>query len=735
MWQPKSFDGEPGSSGTYRAGNGLNRSSLPTGKLEPSQYSVESLSTKDHNGDDVVVVYPIKTYEQLRRKELPPFPYQVYFTRRAKEAIENPTSFAKRFLSSFELVGGLPGSNSERHDELCVNFNYFNFNCGRCHSRDDLVCPRYRFEIYTKPFTNVLACITHQRREMQFRGGSRAVWPHLLNNWTACGRAGGYTGRVIVIDSDDWTGKGVLLTRFDPGPHQNAAFTELNLSETERARFKDILRIRLRECWLDAGHEWAERDLQRRNDGGFSPALYPAVDPAAHQDAEDDHSSPLLNQQAAYPTNLESAAGSATEEARNELFKRVQDLGHLTSKCYSDCFGLPVTSVWDPAKSLHRPKFSMTLYLDFELPRIEPKALFSCLNKGLISDEAWTLDVIRNMPNLAGALDYHCSSTKRRRGNPQLRIECMRMLLGRVARNRLPVEIFDHVIEELVPPEMPNYSHGPTRWHKDVFLYLEPESLTAGPLTVYSDPDAYWLHSQPSDGVYPDSSHWFNTCSFGVSWQAPSIQVIKPRGWTLTSDEIHVLWSYCAPRAVSVQHIPVATIHMTLPDKLSWSDLLGELSGIKLQLKSSEPITVHSHAVLSHYWYEVFRLVDSNTGEILPPFPHEPHNDFTLSEESWSRQTDSEWDIKYPQLETIWLRSANTSNEHPLDRVDRSTWQPPTPALLQVGKQYTLKLCEDVHIPRWRYGNSEQPRGPHNPPPIPVVISEESQLTFRYTGF
>lgn len=221
-----------------------------------SEFDPQSLIIKDHNGDDVKLTWCPKFYDEEPPEALPPFPFQVYLTHGAIETIRDIKGFAERFACFIEWIGGVPD-----HLGLCPEHGGLRRVC-RHHGgfREDEYGSRdfqegaeechYRFEVYTKPQSNVLACVAHQRKEIRYRG-TNAIWPRLVSKWTTHGD--GYKGRIIVIDRDDWAEAGVVLVFFDPAPYDHpsqytywnvAVLGDHNIVEAGRIGAQSILRER-----------------------------------------------------------------------------------------------------------------------------------------------------------------------------------------------------------------------------------------------------------------------------------------------------------------------------------------------------------------------------------------------------------------------------------------------------------------------------------------------------------
>jgi hypothetical protein len=259
------------------------------------------------------------------------------------------------------------------------------------------------------------------------------------------------------------------------------------------------------DWWGLAGGLSTEENLARKNAAGSKyngPALYPAMDPDSHQDVEDDEVelSNLTDEEEesdSYPDRQDSLAHLRQKTLKyvdtfdmNDIFLGPGQLNNFTSETYSDVLGLPVTSVWDTQKAKKRPPFAVTLYTTSDMLPAHPKALFKCLNWGMIADEAWTLDVVTNMPNLSSAYEYHRAAWRSRTtGRTRQRRSCIQMLLQKIVPPHLPAELSEVIENLLVPPPIPSYSSPCRRPFKHLFLYIDSKALRSGPLLVYSEPE------------------------------------------------------------------------------------------------------------------------------------------------------------------------------------------------------------------------------------------------------
>lgn len=360
----------PARHGRKGAAGKVSKGSKTLSELVLSEYERQTLSIKDHDANDAILTWCSKFYDEDPVEKAPPFPFQVYLTNNAKEAVKDVKGFAERFVSYIEWIGGIPHHSGHCAEDRCSQRQcrhepgFHEDEHGSRNLKDYASFCHYRFEIYCKPLTNILACVAHQRREVQCRNRN-GVWPHMVSSWTTLGS--GYKGRIIVIDRDDWAETGLVLVGFDPAQYESGQnYTFWNVAqkgdhpvvEAGRVGAKSILRERLRAWWVNAGHSWTEAHLDRRNKGAISPVLYPAIDPAAHLDVEHDEVYELDDTSLPGPPQQSNSVHPDTGDClikdtldKSELFLRDNDLGDLRNESYSDIFGLPVTSIWNTKRS------------------------------------------------------------------------------------------------------------------------------------------------------------------------------------------------------------------------------------------------------------------------------------------------------------------------------------------------------------------------------------------------
>lgn len=699
---------------------------------------VQIATVKDHIGENVMLSWRPDSHQNGDRDleaDVPAFPFPVYILDSAKALAQDPACAAR----------------------VCTFLEIKTLN----------IHPAPRFDIHETTKPNALTCIEHQRKEVDWRNPN-GIWPRLVSHWTD-GSTGpdGYKGLVIVLDSSNLTADGLLLVDFDPLAYESAANRQsvwhlvgkgdIATVRAERLVAAESIRRRLREVWVRAGYSWTAADLGRRNVGGFTPALYPAVDPAAHEDAESDdsvsadlrldgpeelagHALSDGEDENADDTNVDEAPLIKDSFRNTDLWISPEPYSRrFRTETYDDATGHCTVGVWDSRLSAQRPPFSVALFCGPGV-NYSAESLFGCLNKGLLTHEAWTLDVKRGYNTLSQAYEHHTlDSNKRDARRTRRRQKCIRMIVDRVNSARLPTELCDLVQELLMPAAVPDYAASRIRPYQQMFLYFAPPSprdLPEGPLLIYSRP------SPRQNARYADGSRWHPTwmsdlCDFGV---------INLRFWHRTADEIHIvssLWqSQNNPRQVG--NLPVITLRFTSPSLLRRSDIfITERSAwdtdtwISLSHDVEVPLTVHSSGLFSHdVVYEALELANLTTGEVLCQLPVKALGmRRTLScSDSWSTS-----------------RSLGLPCERNLAEQDRRmrTIEPSEEASLRLllwsyfkrrdlrgdfhhGHEYSLRLRRDVglRLVRWTYGRERQLKGPFNMPSLDV--RSETDVRFRF---
>ena len=705
-------------------------------------------SLQDHNDDPVEIVWVPKEQHAPHKDSFPPFPFQVYLLSTATQLVED-AQFPRKLVAFIERAGGA--------NERC----------------------EYHLQVYRRPFPNILACIAHQKREVLFRNRN-GISPCLIRTWSQpVGSVlrfhhGIYHGKIMIIDSTDWCNSGITFAHFDTPTYDLGEFWkdawsgDVDVVRASRCRVPHFISQQLSDDWTGAGAHWTQDDLSRRNAGVASPVLYPAIDPAANFDVDHEEVYELDG------TGLPGPAPQGDEDedqAEGEpkiidtfdsswLFKPDDDLGDFSSETYSDTLGLPVASIWNAKIARLKPKFTITLYLAydfFEKLPIQPKALFGCLNQGLIAQEAWTLDVVQHMPSLDAAFQYHARATAQRTAEVLARRRaCTQLVLGKIAGSKLPVEILEYIESLLSPPEIPKYSSRPCRPFKDVFLYLDKTHQYTGPLIVYSNPDDFCTeHHEATLGLQRCPALQYDAVgrppyrdiADASYYHKLILRVVFQRYWHRVADEIHVLWSLCSSRCIEVDSpiIPRVSIELTAPETCVWRSSFGAqpINGyidVKIKLSSDREISVprRTGTYGPPYDADIFSrdlfndgvdLIDLGTGEVLPPMPRGPHSE-PICLQSWAQTRELGFkvgaeDVELDPMENFIHFEANACRK--LDIRPRTKWWRyyVRNGLLKNGHQYAFRLKPALTIPRWTYGKPGDLKGPFNLPPIPVAVGEK----------
>ncbi|KAI7485948.1 hypothetical protein KC351_g3581 [Hortaea werneckii] len=347
-------------------------------RVEDTCRDRQTIVVKDHEGGDVSLTwFIIGEKTRSRCGSIPTLPYQVYITNAALE-----------------------GSDVPALDQFCAAM--YDLHHGGLASR-----PHRRFDIYQTPQENSLACVEHQRKEVQWRNRN-GIWPPLVSNWSTSDR-GGDRGFILVIDSADIVKHGISLVCFDPDEYHDPMKRRRVWHLPGDAGDLDLVRgikIRNKLSLID----WL-RHIERNPWSGRSSSRVqpPAVGAAPYDDAEDgeNEDDELLNleQQVGGAVN-EIADDSSEDEAPQPNGKpriidrfRLNELWTLSGlgmkqygiETYEDSQSQFTISVWDSTLSATRPHFSVTLYCG-SAATFSAESLFRCLNKGLVRKQPWTLD-------------------------------------------------------------------------------------------------------------------------------------------------------------------------------------------------------------------------------------------------------------------------------------------------------------------------------------------------------
>lgn len=658
---------------------------------------------------------------EIYARMFPPFPFQVYVLASAKKTLgdcEFPNKFVERIV---------------------------NLNC--LHDKESHV----HFEFYRSRFNNVLSCTAHQQKEIESRNRN-AVWPRLIPNWDLRARMG-YPGFILVIDRDDWQANGVLVVHFD-GRHgasmgYDAPGGEDSILWAERMYSPDCLGCWISSVWSEAGGTWTQSNLDGYNKGQTSPVLYPALDPSAHEDAEhddiqDDHS---VSEQSAGSESMASGPlrPQIPEVDIRDLMKAAKDLEGSTTTTYEGHAGWETTSVWRQSLSKTRPPFAFTLYLPSDSLPFAAEALFACLDRELLSTAAWTLDVIRNVPNMQSAL-HHYSHEKRYRAPEKtaMRIEWARMLLNKICAPWLPEELVQIIEDMLVPLHCPNYSAPPDRVFHDMFLYLDPSAPLMGPKIVYSN------HFQ--EDIDPEFQR-------RRRHKEPvlKLHVTDLGSWRLVSDELHILWSLCSPRLkIATTDLPLFLVHLYFPEVCALQprnnpddhgEQWPEKAVAKFKLRGTDETIVlhdqltHAWTISDDFWYTALECCEADEGAKLPNVPIIARNIEEQRLSSWSEDPlmrspdyldDDPGDDPDDVTRGIPKCMSPQKGRNNLQIAGRQEWWLAMyeAGWLKDGHEYIVRVKRGWGMRRWTYGSMPGLKGPYNLPPIPVHGQNECRFKF-----
>ncbi|KAF2168960.1 hypothetical protein M409DRAFT_52942 [Zasmidium cellare ATCC 36951] len=685
---------------------------------KPFVPGVKSASTEDHNGELVHITWMAKEgAEDYYARGLPPFPFQVYILNAAKETLKNH-DFPHQFVEWIDQCQCLRNPNIDAH-----------------------------FEFYLSGFNSVLSCKAHQHREIECRNRN-AIWPRLVANPTRR-LDSDYQGFIVVVDRDDWQANGVVVVTFGGRAINEAEFHSPRGDETvlwaERIYTPDDLGNELMRAWSAAGGTWAQSSLDRHNNGGQSPALYPAVDPSAHHDAEhdDNHANESANglfvssSSESNSVEVDNSRPASLEPSMRDLLKVPQDLKGLTTSTYSGHSGWETTSVWKTSLSKTRPPFAFTLYLASDNIPFAAEALFACLDRELLSTATWTLDIVRNVPDMQSAF-HHYTHEKRHRTSEKTanRLRCARMLADKICASLLPEELVQLIEDMMVPPPCSNYSAPPDRVFHDMFMYLDAPKQLTGPQIVYSE--NFQEHIDPEF----QRRRWHRDAIV-------KMHVTDLGSWRLVSDELHIIWSLCSPRiTVSAEELPQFLVRLKFPHVCTLQPRQGRQYGFgdpwpreakaKVSLRgTAESIVMHDACLFADdFWYTALEIRDADTGAMisLPPISSntilDPHPS-SWSEDPLMRSWDPPHDQNGGMLKSTYPRKRKTNV-----RVEgRQDWWFAMYEMgaLKHGHEYIVKVKKDWGMRRWTYGSVPGLKGPYNLPPIPVHGKNECRFKFVVT--
>lgn len=465
--------------------------------------------------------------------------------------------------------------------------------------------------------------------------------------------------------------------------------------------------------------------------------------PASHSEDEDSESGSGSNE-------LGREKSIYREVTMDDLLRSSADVEDVKEETYESHSGWPTTSVWRASNSKTRPPFAFMLYLNADLVPFEAKAMFACLDRELLFTAAWTLDIVRNAPDMQSALrHYSHEKSQRAPSKTERRSKCMRMLLDKACGPRLPEELLQLIEDILVPPPCSTYSAAPYRVFHDVFLYLDASTQLNGPRLIYHN--HIWDRPRiAADNLFDDEPYIGPLLADDQYFQHRGEEILKMhvislRSWRFVSDELHTIWSLCSPRLkVPPSRLPHFSAQITFPRKYKLKSLShfyarrarrGKATA-SLTFHGSEPITLHDTGTLSsQIWYEGIEITDVETNIKLPATVLHLNEIIDQRVESWSeepkmRKFDAEVDLDAGDKPMLASILPGRSIELPI-RPDHLWWLAQyEEGLLKDGREYKLSLKKDFAVTRWTYGSVPGLKGPYNLPPMPVHGENECRFTF-----
>lgn len=690
---------------------------------------VKQLHIPDYNDDPVTTAWMSQPWHDRYRQQVPPWPFHVYVLRRA-EAVLAAQDFPSRFVTWLHELGFMASKDG---------------------------CDPH-FEFYGRAFTNSISCMDHHRREVQHRNRN-GLFPRLPPSCHERRGDLGYRGFVLIIDSEAWQDAGLLYAefdreQFDRDSNWHCVYPGLEcVARAVRVDHSTLIHI-LSCTFNDAGGKWQQEDLARKNDGGFSPALYPAMDPVANQDADaalpiiDMGSSPFDTYQPERLADSEdpSCAPGQMQFNVQKLWASPDASPHIHSRVYEDTLGWQTESVWDSCVSDSRPNFTFTLYLAASVPPFHATALFNCVNRDLLAAAPWTLDVVRNLPDLASALHHHDHEASRRlperTGLPSPVTACMRMILRKIAGHVLPAELVSLIEEQCCPPDYVDFSCIPTRPFEHVFLYLNGSMQQAGPQVVYSRRVGSTFKLREDESNLPQTHRFIcdddRDCQLYISYM---------QFFRLVTDELHTIWSLCGPRYdLSAELMPrITMIHhfpqQSKPGGLEASVLPWEFS---LILEGTKPVMLHHRGLdlLFHNQIKISEATSSAKEE--PPCSVQLRFETLrapkdMRTQSWStlrtirssrHPSDSTGCTLYPN------RTKKFESDPYSDDVDNGAkgsagmliWWRVQCKSFEGGKSYRIRFPDRMCLDRWTFGTVDNREGPYNLPPVEVTVEGEREF-------
>lgn len=323
----------------------------PTEEVEFQKHAdgTSTTSIKDHTGQEVTLAWQADTGRD--QNKIPLFPFQVYVLQSATASIRDP-AFPSKFVHKATGTGEFLSPDAD-----------------------------YRFEIYRGSFGNSLDCVDHQRAEVEWRNRN-GIWPQMVERWSAASNMR-FAAFIVAIESDAWEVEGFVSVNFQYSNRLGDLVPPSCSTGAFRERDIEYLPRLLREKWISAGHTWTQLELARRNDGWLSPALHPAIDPAAHEDAEHEIAAlPALADSDTADDDTEAAGDDEEEEFTSaDLWHSIsRGCDGLGTEYYVDLSGTAVQSVWSTQHNGTRSTLLVTLYCG-AAAFFNTAALFFLLNR------------------------------------------------------------------------------------------------------------------------------------------------------------------------------------------------------------------------------------------------------------------------------------------------------------------------------------------------------------------
>lgn len=726
-------------------------------------HHVRSVVTKDHAGGEIVHAWGPGAFSDTP-DDLPPFPFPLYITSETAGIVPD-RAFAEGFARFVQSSGGISDGNDHT-----------------------------RFELYTEKQQTLLDCVAHARKERRFRLENR-IWPSawLPRIGPAITDDGDKTF-IVVIDRINWQQDGIVLVWYDPRVYElgeSYVYWSSPLGDrplVQAVLHRDMSRLtgvfgHLWGAWNCAGGSRAQELLWKTNKllifvapnvtselrdrfGKTSEALEGEEECSdrgiefSHGDDEDDddgsdedddahHDLIVANrrwiQEEAEADEEDRAPQIVSSFDEDELWGQTEYNNMCTDRYYNIA-GSEVLSVWNKKHGNSRPVFSVTIYVARDCPAFTPHGIFRCLDKGFLSASAWTLDIVYGIADVESALRMHNAESSRRGGsNFGPRKHTMCMLLDRIVGSVLPPELYRRIEDLLVPPPLPDYSGLPGRTYRNMFLFLSDGIPSRGPVIVRSNPAPLECDMAPVHSVLSESKPSYGSMGYEM-WLQEVFEVIHLRYWHRVANEIHIIWSRAAPRAVLEEPLPTMRLRIgSSCHTVVASDNLIDDSEMtaELTLEASQPITVHKSPLFNvQPFHNTLELVDLTCSKTLPKIPISFKG--ARHDSSWDRSSHlgarrddtprSAEESRHfltltPGVTQLFLH-LYTIVDYPL-----SVWLSSYhhAGLLLDGHDYALRQCKQDHltIPRWTWGHWGDLKGPFNMPPMSVSMGEEWKFKFR----